>query len=133
MMQVQQGQKLAIVGRVLSAAVARVTTQQSVSVTFTGGGASKTRYPTTLGGNDYSQAQLRVAGVTPDTDGSTELATTALIPTDAPLGKSIVVVAATQTSQAGATVQKTGTSEIEIVPGSAETVQEIATVEVVLS
>lgn len=133
MIQVQQGQRIAVVGRVLTAAKPRKTVAKPCLVQFSGGGFARVRYPTTLGGNDYSQAGLNIQGVTPDNDGSTELATTALIPQDAPLGKSSVVVAVTQESQEGARVQKSGTAEIEIVAGTADTVQELVNVEVVLS
>jgi hypothetical protein len=56
-----------------------------------------------------------------------------MIPADAPLGKAIVVAAVSQRTQAGAMAQKTGAVELEIVPGTADTVQELVGVEVVLS
>ena len=133
MIKVQQGQKLNLTARIASAAVASKIGQQPVNLAWTGSGFARLRYPTTPGGNDYSQAGLNVAGITPDADGSTDQRTTALIPQDAPLGKAIVVAAVSQKTQGGAMAQKTGAVELEIVPGTADTVQEVVGVEVVLA
>jgi len=133
MIQVQQGQRLNLTARMVSAAVASKIGQQPLNLAWTGSGFARLRYPTTPAGNDYSQAGLNVPGITPDADGSTDQRTTALIPTDAPLGKAIVVAAVSQRTQAGAVSQRTGSVELEIVPGVADTVQELVSVEVVLA
>lgn len=132
MIQVQQGQKLSLAARIASAPVANKIGAQPVTLNWTGSGHARLRYPTTPSGNDYSQAGLNVTlGL--DADGSTDARTTALIPPDAPLGKAIVVAAVSQRTQDGAASQKTGAVELEIVPGTADTVQQVVGVEVVLS
>lgn len=132
MIQVQQGQRLNLAARIESAPVASKIGDQPVTLNWTGSGHARLRYPTTPAGNDYSQAGLNVTlGL--DADGSTDARTTAQIPADAPLGKARVMAAVSQKTQEGVLAQKTGAVELEIIPGTANTVQQVVGVEVVLS
>jgi hypothetical protein len=69
MIQVTQGQKLALTARIGTAPVPSKIGAQPVTLAWTGSGFQRLRYPTTPAGNDYSQAGLNVTGITPDSDG----------------------------------------------------------------